>query len=276
MNREKNFPKEVLVRDRAGPLRQYGYPAAAILAIVLAWQLFVVLFHVPTFVLPAPTMILVRVVQESDLLFSHALVTAVEVLLGFALSVVVSIPLAVVIVYSRFLERTLYPLMVISQTVPKIAVAPLFVIWFGFGSLPKILIAFLIAFFPIVIDTVVGLRSLETEMIHLARSMGARAVTTFWKFRFPNALPNVFGGLKVAITFAVVGAVVGEFVGANRGLGYLLLVANGNIDTVLLFAGIFVLTLMGIAAFMMVDMVERVLLRWHVSQRQIETHAATF
>jgi NitT/TauT family transport system permease protein len=136
---------------------------------------------------------------------------------------------------------------------PKVAVAPLLLVWFGFGLVPKVLIAFLIAFFPIVISTAVGLASIEQEKIHLARSMGLSAIATFFKIRLPSALPSVFGGLKISITLAVVGAVVGEFVGGDAGLGYLLMVANGSLDTALLFAGLIALTVQGVVLYFLVE-----------------------
>jgi NitT/TauT family transport system permease protein len=147
---------------------------------------------------------------------------------------------------------------------PKVAVAPLFLVWFGFGLLPKVLIAFLIAFFPVVISTAVGLASIEPEKIYLARSMGFGATATFFKFRLPNALPAIFGGLKISITLAVVGAVVGEFVGGDAGLGYLLMVANGSMDTRLLFAGIVALTVLGVVLFLLVELAERLAIPRHI------------
>jgi NitT/TauT family transport system permease protein len=154
-----------------------------------------------------------------------------------------------------------------SQAVPKVAVAPLFVVWFGFGLLPKVLIAFLIAFFPIVINTAVGLESIEREKILLARSMGLSALDTFFKIRLPSALPTVFGGMKIAITLAVVGAVVGEFVGGEEGLGYVLLTANGSMDTPLLFAGVIALTVVGVALYLLVELAERLAIP-HAALRQ--------
>jgi NitT/TauT family transport system permease protein len=151
------------------------------------------------------------------------------------------------------------------------AVAPLFIVWFGFGLMPKVFIAFLIAFFPIVINTVVGLAAIEPEKIHLARSMGLSGAATFFKIRLPNALPSIFGGLKIAITLAVVGAVVGEFVGGDAGLGYLLMSANGSMDTPLLFAGLVGLTLIGIVLFMVIEIAERFAIPWHTSTRSTGT-----
>jgi NitT/TauT family transport system permease protein len=171
------------------------------------------------------------------------------------------------IVYSPLIERAIYPLLVGSQSVPKIAIAPLLIFWAGLGLFPKVLVAFLISFFPIIIDTVVGLRSVEPEMLHLARSMGAGAGRTFLKIRFPSALPNIFAGLKVAVTLSVVGAIVGEFIQADRGLGYALLQANAVMDTRLGFAAIIVLSAVGIAMFVAVDTIERRLIPWHASHR---------
>lgn len=236
------------------------YPVLVLTFIVLFWQFASGLFNIPDYLLPTPSAIAKEFVLEIGTLWSHGLTTLWEVLIGFALSVVIAIPLAILIVYSVAMERALYPLLVISQVIPKVSIAPLFVVWLGFGLYPKVIIVFLIAFFPIVIDTIVGLRSVEDDMIDLVRSMGAGPVKTFMKIRLPAALPNIFGGLKVAITLAVVGAVVAEFVGSDRGLGYLLLVATGRLDTELLFASIAFLSAMGMALFMVMEVSERLLL----------------
>ncbi len=250
-------------------------PIATLLLMLLAWEASVVIFNVPAYLLPRPSAVLVRTFESAPQLLAHAGPTLLEILLGFGLSIVVGVPLAVAVVSSRRLEQSLYPIIVLAQIVPKIAVAPLFVVWFGFGLEPKILIAFLIAFFPVVIDTAVGLRSIPQEMIDLARSMGAGATGLFVKIRFPHALPSFFGGLKVAITLAVIGAIVGEFVSSNRGLGYLLLTANGQLDTTLLFADIVVLSLIGILLFWAIDAVERLAIPWHVSHRQPPSERGT-
>jgi NitT/TauT family transport system permease protein len=197
----------------------------------------------------------------------HTAVTLYEILWGFALAVLIGVPLAMVIVASPSFERAVYPLLVASQSVPKIAVAPLLIFWAGLGIFPKILVAFLISFFPVVIDTVVGLRSVEPEMLHLARSMGASGPKVFLKIRLPHALPNVFAGLKVAVTLAVVGAIVGEFIQADRGLGYALLQANAMLNTKLSFATIVILAVIGVVLFAVVDRIERWLIPWHASRR---------
>jgi NitT/TauT family transport system permease protein len=173
----------------------------------------------------------------------------------------------VLIVYSPAFERSVYPLLVASQSVPKIAIAPLLIFWAGIGIFPKILVAFAVSFFPIVIDTVVGLRSVEPEMLHLARSMGARESRVFLKIRFPSALPNIFAGVKVAVTLAVVGAIVGEFIQADQGLGYALQQATAVLNTRLGFATIFILALIGLVLFVAVELIERWLTPWSAARR---------
>ena len=201
--------------------------------------------------------------KNSAVLIKESISTTVEILLGFALSVVVGIPLALAIYLWRPFARAIYPVLVSSQAVPKVAIAPLFLVWFGFGLLPKVLIAFLIAFFPVVINTAMGLAALEREKIYLAQSMGLGPIATFFKIQLPNAMPSIFAGLKISITFAVVGAVVGEFVGGQGGLGYLLLIANGNMDTALLFGGIVALTVLGVVLFLLIGVAERLVLPPH-------------
>jgi len=243
---------------------RYLYPGLTLLLVLLGWEVGIRVLRIPDFILPPPSEIVAEMVAQRTSLLPHTFVTAGEVLVGFGLSLAVGIPLGIMIVYSPFFERTIYPLLVSSQTIPKIAIAPLFLFWFGFGATSKIVVALLIAFFPMVISTVIGLRSIEREMIHLARSMGAGELLTFLKIRLPSALPNIFGGMKVAITLAVVGAVVGEFVGADKGLGYVVVLANGALNTKLLFAAIVMLSLLGIVLFAAVHLLERALLPRHL------------
>jgi len=212
--------------------------------------------------LPAPSVIALKIVNSWSLLLVNGLVTLKEILLGFGLSVVIGIPLAIAVVYSRIFERVAFPFMVSLQTVPKVALAPILVMWLGYGIMPKVMVAFLISFFPIVISSVIGMRAAEKEMIYLAQSMGAGELTTFVKIRLPKALPNIFGGLKIGMGQAVIGAVVGEFIAAEQGLGYLQLMAQVNLDTPLLFAAVVVLSLMGVAMFNIVAWIEHILLPW--------------
>lgn len=240
------------------------YPIAVVIAALAIWEASTRLFGVPAFLLPPPSAIAISFLANTSLLLFHGWITTVEILLGFAMSIAVGIPLALAIFLWPTFSRSVLPLLVSSQAMPKVAVAPLFLVWFGFGLLPKVLIAFLVAFFPIVINTAVGLASIEPEKIHLARSMGFGASATFFKIRLPNAFPAIFGGLKISITLAVVGAVVGEFVGGDAGLGYLLMVANGSMDTQLLFAGIVALTVLGVGLFLLVELAERLAVPRHI------------
>lgn len=253
-------------------LLQQVVPWATILGLVAVWEVSARVFGIPQWLLPAPSAIIGELIAKPGMFAYHALVTAGEIVLGFLLSVIVGIPLAFGIAYSRVFERTLYPILVASQAVPKVAIAPLLIVWFGFGTLPKVIVAFLIAFFPIVIDTVVGLRSVQPEMLHLARSMGASGWQTFRKIRLPKALPSIFAGLKVAITLAVVGAIVGEFVAADRGLGYMLMIASGEMNSRMLFAAIIVLTLIGVAFFLLIEILERWCIPWHGTRNDEGVH----
>lgn len=247
------------------------WPLGAVVVLLLAWEICVQLFDVPSYVLAAPSSVAIELVAEWDELWTHSLATLWAVLAGFGLAIIVSVPLAFAVVYSKFLEKTIYPLLIFSQTVPKIAIVPLFVVWFGFGVLPKVLIAFLICFFPIVIDTIVGLRSVPPESVDLIRSMGGTRLESFRRVRVPNALPYFFSGLKVAATLAVVGAVVGEFVGSTRGLGFVIVQASSFLNSELLFAAIFLLTLIGVALFYLIAVLERAFVPWHVTQRSEHT-----
>lgn len=254
---EARVQREQTRRARHDRVTRVVYPIAAVIVLLAAWELGRDMVGLPRFLLPSPTEILDAMLRNRAMLLREAWVTGLEVVLGFALSVAIGIPLAVAIFQSPLFSKSVYPILVSFQAVPKFAVAPLFIVWFGFGMLPKVLIAFLIAFFPVVINTVMGLASIEREKIHLARSIGLSKFETFRLIRFPNALPSIFAGLKISITLAVVGAVVGEFVGGNAGLGYTLMLANGSMDTALLFAAIFALSFLGYALFWLVELAER-------------------
>ena len=238
-------------------------PVLAIFAIIFAlWEISVRALSIPDYVLPSPSVIATKIVVSWQLLVVNAFVTLQEILLGFGLSVLIAIPLAVAVVYSRIFERVAFPFMVSLQTIPKVALAPILVMWLGYGILPKVMVAFLISFFPIVINSVIGMRSAEKEMIYLVQSMGASELTTFLKIRLPKALPSIFGGLKVGMGQAVVGATVGEFIAAESGLGYLQLISQIRLDTPLLFAAVVVLSLLGVLLFNIVAWIERIALPW--------------
>ncbi len=240
------------------------YPLFAMFVLLVIWEVCTLVFNIPEFLLPKPTVVFQSIQQNASLILRESWVTAAEIALGYLLSIAIGVPLALAIFLWPFFSRSIYPILIASQAMPKVAVAPLLIVWFGFGMLPKVLIAFLIAFFPIVINTVMGLTSIEKEKIYLARAMGLGTIDTFFKIRLPNAMPSIFGGLKISITLAVVGAVVGEFVGGNAGLGYQLIVANGAMDTPMLFALLFGLTLLGIGMFLLVELAERLIVPRHM------------
>ena len=258
------MPKHKTVSGGIGAwITRQGPVIAIFVAIFAVWEFAVWLFRVPDFVLPSPSLIIDKMIATWQLLLVNAFVTAQEITLGFGLSIVLGIPLAIAVVYSRIFERVAFPFMVSLQTIPKVALAPILVMWLGYGILPKIMVAFLISFFPIVISAVVGMRATEKEMVYLVQSMGAGELTTFLKIRLPKALPSIFGGLKVGMGQAVVGATVGEFIAAEQGLGYLQLVSQVRLDTPLLFAAVVVLSLLGVLMFNIVAWAERLALPWN-------------
>ena len=242
-------------------------PLLAVVVALFAWWAVVAIFKIPDYLLPAPDIVAARLVKEWPALLKHGAYTLLSVVTGFASAVVIGVPIAFAIVLSRGIERVAMPFLVMSQTIPKVAIAPILVVWLGFGILPKIAIVFLISFFPIVVSTVVGLKSVETEMIDLVRSMGARTPKIMLRVRGPSALPQMFAGFKIAVCLAVVGAIVGEFVGSDRGLGFLLLTSTGTLDGPLVWSALLVLIAMGIALFAIVSKVERLAIPWHVSVR---------
>lgn len=237
--------------------------AITVVLLVLLWELVVYALEVPIYLVPGPTDVWHSMVEHQRALLRHTQVTLWETLGGFGLSIAIGIPMAVAIVASPLVERILYPILVASQAIPKVALAPILLVTLGYGALPKVIVAFLIAFFPIVVNTVTGLSTVNRDTLKLMRSMGASTAQIFMKVRFPSAVPSMIAGFKIAIALAVVGAVVGEFVGGRSGLGYFMLAATGNFDTPLVFACVVALTILGIALFYVVALAERFLGRWN-------------
>lgn len=265
----KQRKRELHVKRRERFLEVF-FPVAAILAFLLLWLLLVYFLKIPEYLLPSPKGVVLEMKLKFSELMKHSLVTSYESIIGFIAAIIIGFPGAVLIVWSRSIERAIMPLLVFTQTLPKVAIAPLLLVWFGFGILPKLAIAFLIAFFPIVIATATGLKAVETEMVELMQSMSATRWQEFAKARIPYSLPYFFSGVKVAVILSVIGAIVGEFVGSDKGLGYLVLVTSGNLETKLLFAAIIFLSLLGFVLFFIVSQLEKVLLPWHVSVRREE------
>ena len=255
MNTQNNKFKTIL-----SAVRDWVPAVLTFIGIFVLWEIITIVFGVPVYTLPAPSVIIDVMIEKRLLLLEHSWVTFAESAIGLGLSIVLSIPMGILIVYSPLFERTVYPLLVASQAIPKVALAPILVVWFGFGLMPKVLIAFFIAFFPIVVNTVVGLSRTPPEMIHLMRSLGASPVQILLRVRMMAAMPYIFAGIKIAAAFAVVGAIVGEYIAVSSGLGYMQLVANNNFEIPLLFGTLVVLSVMGIAFFYLVALVEVLIL----------------
>ncbi len=240
--------------------------AAVLLA---AWALYVARFDVPVAVLPSPAAVFKVAVAQWRMLLDQGIVTLLECIYGFVLAFVVGVPLAVAVASSRTLNGMFYPLLIAMQSVPKVALAPIVLVWLGIGIESKLAIVFLVAFFPIVVDTAAGLRLTPRDLLELAQSLKASRLQIFCKIQFPAALPFIMAGSKVAITLSVIGAVIGEFIGSNEGLGNLLLVANSQIDTPLAFAALFALAILGMLLYGAVALVELALSPWlgHAAQK---------
>jgi ABC-type nitrate/sulfonate/bicarbonate transport system permease component len=240
----------------------------AILVIAVGWELFPTLTGQPDYVVP-PLSSIVAVGWDRALstLLPNALVTLQEILLGFALGVTFGILLGAVIFFSLTMRRALLPLIIATQAIPVIAIAPILVIWFGFGILPKIFVAALISFFPVAMNTIAGLGSVERESVNLMRSLGASRRQILLRLRLPAALPSIFTGVKNAAAISAIGAIVGEWVGSNRGLGPVMITANASFKTSLVFAAIGYLSIMSIALFLLVVLAERLIIPWHFLTR---------
>ncbi len=246
-------------------LKRIGWnliPPLTFVAIVGLWSLAIQIFKIPAYLLPGPGAVFQRLVVDAGMLWLNAKVTLTEIVLGFALTVLAAIPLGLVIALSPLARQALYPPIMLLQLVPKIAIAPLFVVWFGFGLFPKVLLTFLLCFFPTLVASMTGFRALDERVLYLTRSMGASAWQTFRYVRVPAALTYIFSGLKVSAVFAATGAIVGEFVGANAGLGYLLLRGTSFLDMPLIFACLVALSIVGILFSYIVDGLEVLLMPW--------------
>lgn len=237
-------------------------PFALLALVILLWEISTDVLDVSKLVLPAPTDIVQAISTRLPVLLSAALTTAGEAVTGFAIATLIAVPLAMLITFSPILRGAVYPILLASESVPKIALAPIVLLWFGYGTSSRTVIVVLVAFFPIVINTALGLRSTPPELLELSRTLRSSGWQTFWKVRFPFAMPYFFGGLKLAIALSVVGAVISEFVGANSGLGYLVLAASAQINTPFAFASLTLLALLGMSLFGLVTLAERILTPW--------------
>jgi ABC-type nitrate/sulfonate/bicarbonate transport system permease component len=263
-----------LAEEPAGPARRPArwrrvLPAVVFSLLVLGgWQLYVAVSGIDPLLLPSPWQIAQSVLDNASLFADNAVVTLREILIGFGLGALAGVALGVLLTYSLLAERAVYPWLVASQMVPIVAVAPILVVWFGFTIVPKVLVVALVCFFPVVVNTIDGLKAVDPEMIRLMRTLGMSKPRIMRSVRVPSALPYVFSGLKVAMALSVIGAVFGEWVGSSEGLGYLMLALNNQLATIDLFAAVLVLSAMGIALFFLVGVVERLVIPWHHETRR--------
>lgn len=270
----KATPNKGMARggQRAGTvlrlLKAWAKPALGLVAFIGLWQAAIMVFHVPAWKLPAPSAIGKELVVSRALYLKHTWVTLGETLIGFGLAFVFSIAMAVVMAFSRAFQRAVYPLLIASQTIPIIVISPLLLVWVGYGLAPKVIVVVLITFFPIVVNVMDGLRSVDPDMVNMMRTLGASRWHIFTKVQVPSALPYLFSGTKVAVTFSVIGAVVGEWVGASAGLGYLTRVSVPMFQTARSFGAVVILSLMGILLFLAVALLERIALPWQHNDRR--------
>ena len=242
-------------------LRRLLLPLVTIAAVLGGWEYVVRAYNIPPALLPAPSAIARRLSETLPFLLGHAVPTTLETVAGFALALALGIALAVLVSASRLAREALYPNVVFFQLIPKIALAPLFIVWLGIGSASRLTFAVFIAFFPVVIATLAGLESVDRDLLRLCRSVGATPLRTYLHVRFPAAVPNIFAGAKIAITFAMIGVIVGEFITAQAGLGYMILFAASQADMALIFASITLLCAIGLVLYGLTVLAERLALR---------------
>jgi NitT/TauT family transport system permease protein len=257
-------------RGRRQTLASVGWAALPLMTfviIVLLWAAVVKVFEIPSYLLPGPLAVLDRMFAERDNLLTQAVPTLQALGIGLLLCLVISIPAGLLIALSKVAKRTIYPVVMLMQLVPKIAIAPLLLVWLGFSVQTKVSLVVLIAFFPLLMSSIAGFVSLDDRLLYLTRSMGASKMQTFWRLRLPAALPIIFSGIKTCATIAITGALVAEFLGSNEGLGYALLRAGSQLDTTYIFAILVVLTVIGIAINYLIEALEWWLTPWERHQK---------
>ncbi len=243
-------------------LERFIYPVIGVGLVIALWQLVCVLWKMPSAVLPTPLEVLRSIAGNWPALVSEGWVTFKATMYGFALALLLGIPIAVVVSTFRWVNLMFYPLLVALQSVPKVALAPILLVWLGIGIESKLAIAWLVAFFPVIVDTAAGLKATPKELLELARSLRTSRWQVLSMIQFPAALPFVMAGAKVAVTLAVIGAVIGEFVGSSEGLGFFLLSATSQVNTALAFAALFALSVLGMVAYLLVVLVEKLISPW--------------
>jgi NitT/TauT family transport system permease protein len=248
--------------------RTIGFGIAILAAIGLIWEIVVRTLNVASFLLPPPSAVLEEIFSRPEIYWSNFLVTLGGTVAGFLIAAVAGVFMGILLVYSKGLRAILYPIIVVLQTAPKIAIAPLLIVWLGYGLLPKLVMVVSVCFFPVVMSTVAGLSSVEKDLLDLVRMLRGGAVQQFVKVAFPQAMPFIFSGLKVAATLAVIGEIVAEFVSGNTGLGNVIVVANSELNIAMSFAALLLLCAMGLGLFGLMELLERVLVPWSVEDSE--------
>jgi NitT/TauT family transport system permease protein len=248
-------------------LSVYLLPVGFLIFILTIWEILARIFAIPKYILPTPSAILMFFVQQGHILGVHIWVTLFEILSGFLLGAVGGIILAIAVVYSKFIERAVFPLVIMFQADPKVAFAPILLVWLGYGITSKLAVVFLLTFFPITVSVANGLTAIEPELLDLVHSMRATEWQVFRKIRIPRSLPYMFNGFQVGITSSVIAAIIAEFVGAQKGLGYLILIASNEQNTAKMFASFTILAVVGLILFRLVVIIERVTIPWRFTEK---------
>jgi len=246
-----------------------GLPLLLITTLVLMWELIVRWSDIPHYILPAPSGVLSTIFTQADILFQETCYTALEAALGLVVGISAAIVFGVFASRFSLVEKTVMPIAILVKVTPILAIAPLFAIWFGFGMTPRILIVAVVTFFPMLINTIVGLRSTDKNTVDYMRSLGARESEILFRLRIPFAAPYMFASLKISVPLSVIGAVIGEWFGSNRGLGNLIMVSHGNLDMRTLFASVFLLAFIGVVAISLISFIEKRVTFWHPTSESI-------
>jgi len=248
--------------------KNIAYPIVTLIILIFTWYFAVTLFDIKAYILPNPFAIPKNFIDNLSLLMNHTKVTLFETFAGFLLSIVTGVFISILIASSDTLDKMISPYIILSQSFPKTAIAPLMIIWFGYGILPKIIMSFLIGFFPITMNMVMGLKSPDVDLLDLLKSMSATKKQIFLKVRIPASIPYFFNGVKISIPMCLVGAVVGEFVGANKGIGYLIMMANNELNTDLVFSGLIALMIVGALLYFFAEKIEKKVAPWYSMRRK--------
>jgi NitT/TauT family transport system permease protein len=251
-------------------IRRSAPSIASVVGFVVLWQVLATVFEVPSWLLPTPTVIWAEFVRQAHLLGRHVAITGAGAVIGLAIGAVSALALAIAMVHSRQLQRILMPLLIIDQSLPKLALAPIFVIWFGTGMMTRIVIAVVISFFPIIVNAIRGMTTVDRRVNDLMTTLSASGWDLLTKVQLPNAVPYIFAGLKVAVPLSIIGAVVAEFMQSDSGLGYLVLIAVGNADTPMVFVAVLAMALLSLGLFATVSFCEWLVMRGRFSYLAIE------